>query len=49
MTSSIRIAQVFHTLVGKRLTLQVYRGMLKYMIKYASCLAHYEAYFYAYK
>ena len=34
-------------LVGKKTyaTFKVYRGMLKYMINYALCLAHYDAYF----
>ena len=47
MTSSIRIAQVFPKLVGKKnyATLTVYRGMLKYIINYALYLAHYDAYF----
>ena len=47
MTSSIRIAQVFPKLVGKKThaTLKVYRVMLRYMISYALYLAHYNAYF----
>ena len=46
MTSSIRIAQVFPRLVGKKThaTLKFYREMLKYMINYALYLAHYDAY-----
>ena len=47
VTSSIRIAQVFPKLVGKKThaTLKVYSGMLKYTINYALYLAHYDAYF----
>ena len=47
MTSSIRIAQVFSELVGKktRAIWKVYGGMLKYIINYALYLAHYDAYF----
>ena len=47
MTSSIRIAQVFPKLVGKKthLTLKFYMGMLQYMINFALYLAHYDAYF----
>ena len=47
MTSSIRIAQVFSELVGKktRAIWTVYGGMLKYIIYYALNLAHYDAYF----
>ena len=47
MTSSIRIAQVFPKLVGRKThaTLKVYRGMLKYMNNYSLYLAHYDAYF----
>ena len=47
MTSSVKIAQVFPRLVGKKthVTLKFYRGMLKYMINYALCLAHYDANF----
>ena len=47
MTSSIRIAQVFSDLVGKKtLALwKVYGEMLKYIINYALYLAHYRAYF----
>ena len=43
MTSSIRIAQVFPDLVGKktRALWKVYRGMLQYVINYALYLAHY--------
>ena len=43
MTSSIRIAQVFPDLVGKktRLLWKVYGGMLKYVINNALYLAHY--------
>ena len=46
MTSSIRIAQVFPELVGKktRAVWNVYGRMLKYIINYALCLAHYNAY-----
>ena len=47
VTSSIRIAQVFPELVGKktRAVWKVYGGMLKYIINYALCLAHYNACF----
>ena len=47
MTSSIRIAQVFSELVGKktRAIWKVYGGMLKYIINHALCFAHYDAYF----
>ena len=47
MTSSIRIAQVFSELVGKktRAIWKVYEGMLKYTINYALYLLHYDAYF----
>ena len=47
MTSSIRTAQVFPKLAGKktRATLKVHREMLKYMVYYALHLAHYDAYF----
>ena len=47
VTSSIRIAQVFPKLVGKKThaTWMVYRGMLKYMINYTLYLAHYDAHF----
>ena len=48
VTSSIRIAQVFSELVGKKKTRaiwKVYGGMLKYIINYALYLAHYDAYF----
>ena len=47
VTSSIRIAQVFPKLVGRKThaTLKVYRGMLKFMINYALYLAPYDAYF----
>ena len=47
MTSSIRLAHVFSELVGKktRAVWKVYGGMLKYIINYALCLAHYNAYF----
>ena len=43
MTSSIRIAQVFPGLVGKktRALWKVYGGMLKYVINYALYLVHY--------
>ena len=43
VTSSIRIAQVFSDLVGKktRALWKVYGGMLKYVINYALYLAHY--------
>ena len=42
MTSSIRIAQVFPELVGKK-THAI--GMLKYITDYVLYLAHYDAYF----
>ena len=47
VTSSIRTAQVFPKLVGKKThaTLKLYRGMLKYIINYTLYLAHYDAYF----
>ena len=47
MTSSIRIAQVFSEMVGKKTCAiwKVYGGMLKYIINYVLCLAHYDAYF----
>ena len=47
MTSSIRIAQVFSELVGKkfRAIWKVYGGMLKYIIDCGLYLAHYDAYF----
>ena len=47
MTSSIRIAQVFSDLVGKktRALWKVYGEMLKYITNYALYLAHYRAYF----
>ena len=47
VTSSIRIAQVFPVLVGKKTHAiwKVYRGMLKYIISYAFYLARYDAYF----
>ena len=47
MTSSIRIAQVFPNLVGKktRALWKVYAGMLKYIINYALYLAHYMHFF----
>ena len=47
MTSSIRIAQVFPELVGKKTHAlwNVYGGMLKYIINYAFYLARYGAYF----
>ena len=43
MTSSIRIAQVFPDLVGKKTHAlwQVYGGILKYVINYALYLAHF--------
>ena len=43
VTSSIRIAQVFPDLVGKktRALWKVYGGMLKCVINYALYLAHY--------
>ena len=46
MTSSIRIAQVFSELVGKKTPAlsKVHGGMLKYIINYALYLAHYDAY-----
>ena len=40
MTSSIRIAQVFSDLVGKKT-----RALWNYIINYALHLAHYRAYF----
>ena len=45
MTSSIRIGQIFPKLVGKktRASLNVYREMLKCMIKYALYSAHNDA------
>ena len=48
MTSSIRIAQVFPELNGKktRAVWKVYGGILKYIIYYALYLAHYDVYFY---
>ena len=47
MTSSIRIAQVFSELVGKKTSAiwKVYGRMLKYIINYALYLADYDAYF----
>ena len=47
MTSSIRIAQVFPDLVGKKTQAiwKVYGVMLKYIINYAFYLARYDAYF----
>ena len=47
MTSSIRVAQVFPKLAGKktRSTLKNCGGRLIYIINYALCLAHYDAYF----
>ena len=44
MTSSIRIAQVFSDLVGKktRALWKSYGEMLKYIINYALYLAHYR-------
>ena len=44
MTSSIRIAQVFPDLVGRktRALWKVYGEMLKYVINYALYLAHYK-------
>ena len=47
MTSSIRIAQVFSELVGKK-TCAIWKvngGMLEYIINYALYLAHYDAHF----
>ena len=43
MTSSIRIAQVFPVLVGKktRALWKVYGELLEYIINYALYLAHY--------
>ena len=43
VTSSIRTAQVFPDLVGKktRALWKVYGGMLKYVINYALYLVHY--------
>ena len=52
MTSSIRIAQVFPEFVCKktRAVWKVYGlgGMLKYIINFALCSAHYNAYFHIY-
>ena len=47
VTSSIRIAQVFPELVGKktRAIWKVFGGVLKYIFNYALSLAHYDAYF----
>ena len=47
MTSSIRIAQVFPELVGKKTHAiwKVYGRLLKYIINYAFYLARYVAYF----
>ena len=47
VTSSIRIAEVFPELVGKKTHAlwKVYGGMLKYIINYAFYLARYDAYF----
>ena len=47
VTSSIRIAQVFSELVGKktRAIWKIYGGMLKYIFNYALYLAHYDPYF----
>ena len=47
MTSSVRIAQVFPKLVGRktRALWKVYGGMLNYIINYVFYLAHYDAYF----
>ena len=47
MMSSIRIAQVFSELVGKktRAIWKVNGGMLEYIINYALYLAHYDAHF----
>ena len=47
MASSIRIAQVFPELVGKktRATLKIYVEMMKYIINYTLYLALYDAYF----
>ena len=47
VTSSIRIAQVFPELVGKKTHAlwKVYGGMLKYIINCAFYLARYDAYF----
>ena len=47
VTPSIRIAQVFSALVGKktRAIWKVYGGMLKYIINYALYSALYDAYF----
>ena len=48
MTSSIRSAQIFPKLVGQktRATLNVYGGILKYIINYALYLPLHDAYFY---
>ena len=45
MTSSIRIAQVFPELVGKktRAVWKIYGEKLKYIINYALLLVHYNA------
>ena len=47
MTSSIRIAQVFPELAGKktRAKWKVYGGKLKYIINSGLYLAHYDEYF----
>ena len=47
VTSSIRIAQVFPELVGKKThaTLKVYVEIIKYIINYNLYLADYDAYF----
>ena len=47
MTSSIRIAQVFPELVGKktRAIWKVYEGMLKHILNKGLYLAHYDEYF----
>ena len=46
VTSSIRLAQAFSELVGKKTHAiwKVYGGMFKYLINYAFCLARYDAY-----
>ena len=48
MTSSIRVAQVFPELVGKKshpIWKVVYGGILKYIANYALYIAHYDAHF----
>ena len=47
VTSSIRLVQVFPKLVGKKDSryMEIYGGVLKYIINYALYFAHYDAYF----